>query len=151
MGLSRRDWSLDIIGNPAINPAYAERLRTTAQNDERVRFVGPVSPAQHERLWPSIDVLVLPSLWWENSPLAVLEALAAGIPVVASRTGGVPEILPPGAGVLVSPGDVEGLRATLGEVVDGRLFAGPLDPLPLKTVHEGALELAALYAEAVAR
>ncbi len=93
-------------------------------------------------------MLVLPSLWWENSPLAVLEALSAGIPVVASRTGGVPEILPSGAGILVPPGDVAGLRAVLEEVIDGRLFNGPLDPLPLKTAREGALELSALYAEA---
>jgi len=151
MGLSKRDWSLDIVGNAAINPGYTARLRTLARNDERIRFLGSVPPGQHERLWPSIDVLVLPSLWWENSPLAVLEALAAGIPVVASRTGGVPEIIPPGAGVLVSPGDVEGLRAVLGQVLDGRLLAGPLDPLPLKTAHEGAVELSALYAQAVAR
>jgi len=151
MGLSKRDWSLDILGNAGINPGYTARLRTLAQGDGRIRFLGAVPPSQHERLWPSIDVLVLPSMWWENSPLAVLEALAAGIPVIASRTGGVPEILPPGAGALVAPGDVEELRATLGSVLEGRLFDGPLDPLPLKTVHEGAVELSALYAEALAR
>ncbi|MBX7184224.1 MAG: glycosyltransferase [Vicinamibacteria bacterium] len=148
MGLPKRDWRLDIIGNPAINPAYTERLWAIAQGDERIRFRGPVPPAQNESLWSSIDVLVLPSLWWENSPLAVLEALAAGIPVVASRTGGVPEILPSGAGILVPPGDVAGLRGVLEDVIDGRLFDGPLDPLPLKTAREGALELSALYDEA---
>jgi len=151
MGLSSRDWTLDIVGNAGIDPSYTERLRTLAQNDERVRFLGAVPLTQHERLWPSIDLLILPSLWWENSPLAVLEALAAGIPVVASLTGGVPEILLPGAGALVPPGDVEGLRTVLGDVLEGRLFAGPLDPLPLKTAHEGAVELSALYAQAVAR
>jgi|CXWL01.1.fsa_nt_gi glycosyltransferase involved in cell wall biosynthesis len=151
MGLSRRDWSLDIVGNAGINPGYTARLRTLAQNDERIRFLGSVPPSQHERIWPSIDVLVLPSLWWENSPLSVLEALAAGIPVVASGTGGVPEILPPGAGALVPPGDVEALRAVLGDVLEGRLFSGPLDPLPLKTAHEGAVELSALYAGAIAQ
>ncbi len=151
MGLSKREWSLDIVGNAGIDPGYTARLRSLAQNDERIRFPGAVPPSQHARLWPSIDVLVLPSLWWENSPLAVLEALAAGIPVVASRTGGIPEIVPPGAGALAPPGDVEALRAVLGEVLEGRLLAGPLDPLPLKTVREGAVELSALYAQAVAQ
>lgn len=151
MGLENRDWSLDIFGNAGIDPGYTARLRTLARDDGRIRFPGSVPPSQHERLWPSIDVLVLPSLWWENSPLAVLEALAAGIPVIASRTGGIPEILPPEAGALVSPGDTSGLRAVLEEVLEGRLLAGPLDPLPLKTAHEGAVELSALYAEAVAR
>jgi len=151
MGLSKRDWSLDIIGNAGINPSYTARLRKLAQNDQRIRFLGSVPPSEHQSLWPSIDVLVLPSLWWENSPLSILEALAAGIPVVASRTGGVPEILPPGAGALVPPGDAEALRAALADVLEGHLLAGPLDPLPLKTVHEGAVELSALYAQAMAR
>jgi glycosyltransferase involved in cell wall biosynthesis len=84
-------------------------------------------------------------LWWENSPLAVLEALAAGVPVVASRTGGVPEVLPETAGLLVPPGDVGALRAALGAVLDGRSLAGPLAALPLKTAREGAGELATLY------
>ena len=151
MGLSNHDWSLDIFGNAGINPGYTAHLRTLAEGDDRIRFLGSVPPSQHEHLWPSIDALVLPSLWWENSPLSVLEALAAGIPVVATRTGGVPEILPPGAGALVTPGDVLELRTALGEVLDGRLLEGPLDPLPLKTASEGAVELSALYAEAMAR
>lgn len=149
MRLENRDWTLDIVGNANINPDYTARLRTLARNDERIRFPGPIPPSQHPRLWPTIDLLVLPSLWWENSPLALLEALAHGVPVIASRTGGVPEILPPGAGALVPPGDVDGLGTVLADVLGGRLFSGPLDPLPLKTAHEGALELSALYAQAV--
>ena len=148
IGLENRDWTLDIVGNMDLNPGYAAHLRALARNDTRVRFVGPVPPTEHTRLWSTVDVLVLPSLWWENSPLTVLEALAAGIPVIASRTGGVPEIVPPGAGALVAPGDVGALRVALGDVLDDRLLSGSLDPLPLKTVHEGALELSALYAEA---
>jgi glycosyltransferase involved in cell wall biosynthesis len=150
-GVSRHDWTLDIIGNPRTDPAYAARLRSLAGDDSRVRFRGVVHPETQEDLWRGLDVLVVPSLWWENSPLAVLEALAAGIPVVASRTGGVPEIVPPDAGVLVAPGDVASLRAALDDVLAGRALSGPLDPLPLKTAREGAVELAALYAAAPRR
>jgi glycosyltransferase involved in cell wall biosynthesis len=106
-----------------------------------------VPPDDQAGLWESMDLLVVPSLWWENSPLTVLEALAAGLPVIASRTGGVPEVLPGGAGVLVPPGDVEALRAAIEGVLDGRLLAEPLEALPLKTAADGARELAALYAE----
>jgi glycosyltransferase involved in cell wall biosynthesis len=144
--LVRQDCSLDVVGNPALDPAYSARLRALAAGDRRVRFRGAIPPDQIGGLWDELDLLVLPSLWWENSPLTVLEALAAGVPVVASRTGGVPEIIPDGAGAFVPPGDVAALRGTLEAVLEGRCLAGPLAPLPLKTTREGAEELVALYA-----
>jgi hypothetical protein len=51
----------------------------------------------------------------------------------------------------VPPGDVVALRATLLDVLEGRVLGGPLDALPIKTAHEGAVELAALYADALRR
>jgi len=151
VGLPGQDWTLDITGNPAVDPGYTARLRALAQGDPRIRFRGAVPATEQERLWESLDLLVLPSLWWENSPLTVLEALAAGLPVVASRTGGVPEVLPPSAGLLVAPGDVRELRAALGSVLEDRLLASALDPLPLKTCRQGAVELVELYSETLRR
>lgn len=150
-GLAGRDFTLDVVGNPAVEPAYAARLRALAQADPRIRFRGALAPADQHDLWSSLDLLVLPSLWWENSPLVVLEALAAGLPVVASATGGVSEVLPPSAGLLVAPGDAAELRAALAGVLEGRLLADALDPLPLKTSREGALELVELYREVARR
>jgi glycosyltransferase involved in cell wall biosynthesis len=144
--LPRRDWSLDVFGNLALDAAYSTRLHALASGDSRIRFHGAIAPSQQARIWNAVDLLVLPSLWWENSPLTVLEALAAGVPVVASRTGGVPEVLPEGAGVLVPPGDVVALRSVLTQVLEGRLLAGALPALSLKTAREGAQELATLYA-----
>jgi glycosyltransferase involved in cell wall biosynthesis len=143
------EWTLDLAGNADLDPDYGARLRTLARGDARIRFLGPIPPDEQHRLWDSFDVLVVPSLWWENSPLTVLEARAAGVPVVASRTGGVPEVLPEGSGVLVPPGDVAALRTALEGVRDGRLLAGPLDALPVKTAADGARELTVLYDELV--
>ncbi len=150
-GLPRQDWSLDIVGNPALDPDYTTRLRALAGDDPRIRFRGAIPPTAQKGFWDSVDLLVLPSLWWENSPLTVLEALAAGIPVIASRTGGVAEVIPEGAGALVPPGDVAALRAAVLDVLEGRVLDGPLDALTIKTAHEGAVELAALYADALRR
>jgi GT2 family glycosyltransferase/glycosyltransferase involved in cell wall biosynthesis len=71
----------------------------------------------HERIaeaLASIDVLVVPSVWPENSPLVIQEAFLAGIPVVASRIGGIPEVVDEGRnGLLFRAGDVDDLTRAL--------------------------------------
>jgi glycosyltransferase involved in cell wall biosynthesis len=64
-----------------------------------------------------LAVLALPSLM-ENSPMALLEAMAAGVPVVASAVGGVPELAPPGTAVLVPPRDPAALAAGIERLLD---------------------------------
>jgi glycosyltransferase involved in cell wall biosynthesis len=141
--------SLDVHGSLTVQPAYADALRALAAGDPRIRLAGPFCEGAQAHVLAACDALVVPSVWWENSPLTVLEAVAAGRPVVASRTGGIPEILPEGAGVLVPPGDVDALRSVLQQMADGELLAEAAPPFPLKTVEEGAVELAALYGSLV--
>jgi glycosyltransferase involved in cell wall biosynthesis len=85
-----------------------------------VTFAGTVYPS--DVVLAQADVFVFPSL---NEPqgLALLEAYAARVPVVASRTGGIPEMLDHGLdGLLVDPGDAAGLAAALRRMVeDGEL------------------------------
>ena len=83
----------------------------------RVRFLGPVDHARIPELMAACDCLVLPSLS-EGEPNAVLEALASGRPVAASRVGGVPYLVHEGLnGHLAEPGDVEGLAAAMDRVL----------------------------------
>ncbi|HET7294319.1 MAG TPA: glycosyltransferase [Vicinamibacteria bacterium] len=144
-GLPRSDVSLDLHGSPSVFPAYASDLVRRAAGDPRIRFHGAFREGEQERVLAGLDALVLPSLWWENSPMAVLEGLAAGLAVVASRTGGVPEILAEGSGVLVDPGDGVALTAALDGLARGALLAEPHAAWPVKTVEEGAVELLGLY------
>lgn len=78
-----------------------------------VVFRGYLPKPEIAALLRDADFFVLPSEW-ENLPCALIEALACGLPAVASRVGGVPELIDESNGILVSPGDVgslaEGLR-----------------------------------------
>jgi glycosyltransferase involved in cell wall biosynthesis len=74
-----------------------------------------------------MDLLVLPSLFGEGLPMVVLEAMAVGVPVVASRVPGVPEAVRHGQeGVLVSPNDPADLARAIADVVGGRYNWGRL-------------------------
>jgi glycosyltransferase involved in cell wall biosynthesis len=83
---------------------------------DRVRFLGSRSDVPD--LLAAGDAFVLSSDW-EGNPLSVMEAMAAGVPVVATRVGGVPEIVG-GAGVLTEPGDESGLAAAMRALVEDR-------------------------------
>jgi len=75
-----------------------------------------------EEVLARLSVLVLTSVV-ENAPMALLEAMSAGIPIVASRTGGIPELLGDDAGRLVTPGDAEGFAAEIARLLDDRALA----------------------------
>ena len=106
---------------------YPELLQQLAR-DKNVAFVGAVPDSELPAVYRSAQVLVLPSveLTCYGKPIAVsellglalLEAMASGTPVIASRVGGVPEIVRDGeTGFLVAPGDVDQLRARLQQVL----------------------------------
>jgi glycosyltransferase involved in cell wall biosynthesis len=88
---------------------------------EHVRFEGHVDGARVRDLLHGAQCLVLPSVCDENCPLSVLESFAAGRAVLASRSGGVPELVTDGeTGRLVTPGVVEELAGALSELVEDR-------------------------------
>lgn len=83
---------------------------------DAVRFLGALPADELAVVMTAADVFVLPS---RNEALGVvlLEAMACGTPVVASRVGGIPEIVAPDCGVLVSSDDVGGFARAIGEVI----------------------------------
>lgn len=87
--------------------------------DGRVSFPGFV-PSRDALA--QLRVFAMPSVM-ENSPMALLEAMAAGVPAVASRVGGVPETAPDGTAQLVPPGDAAALAAAIARLLDDRALA----------------------------
>ncbi|MBK9384700.1 MAG: glycosyltransferase family 4 protein [Planctomycetes bacterium] len=74
-------------------PAYSESLKALADGEPRVEFRGPFGVEQLGSVLAEFDLLVVPSLWYENTPFAVLEAFAANVPVLATNLGGMSEIV----------------------------------------------------------
>ena len=92
----------------------------------RVVFHGRLGKADTVALLRSAAVVAVPSRWYENQPMIVLEAMALGVPVVASDMGGLPELVEPDVtGALVPPDDDEALAAALAGLLDdpGRALA----------------------------
>lgn len=82
---------------------------------ERVRFLGGRKDVAD--LLPALDVFVLPSLW-EGQPIALLEAMAAGVPVVASNVDGIPEVVENGtSGLLVDVNSVNSLASSMSTLM----------------------------------
>lgn len=86
----------------------------STQGHPDVIALGPLPHAQVLAAWERAAVGVAPSITPETFGLAALEAMRAGTPVVAARSGGLPEVIEDGvSGLLVAPGDVDGLRDAL--------------------------------------
>lgn len=108
------NWTLAIHGPAEVDPRYTARLEAMAAGDSRIQFKGAFSGDQQARVFADLDVLVVPSLWYENRPLVILEAQSAGLPVIASRRGGMAELIEHGrTGLLFHPGDANDLAAQL--------------------------------------
>lgn len=130
--------SLTIAGSGGHDPMPPEReypdlLRRLARG-RRVEFLDAVDDGELARLYRSAEVLVLPSVnrtcygrsvaVSELLGLVLLEAMASGTPVIASRIGGVPEIVDDGrTGYLVTPGDHRELRGRIAELLGDRARA----------------------------
>lgn len=108
------------IGGTTDYQARLEALAAELGILERVRFVGFLGDVRHAVR--DFDVLVLPSLQ-EPFGRSIIEAMALGTPVVASRVGGIPEIISDGVdGLLVPAGDTEALATAIGRLIDDALL-----------------------------
>jgi glycosyltransferase involved in cell wall biosynthesis len=120
--------------------------------DRRVLFMGEVANARS--LLAEVDVLVVPSRT-EGAPLVVLEAMAAGTPVVGSRVGGIPEQIRDGEdGLLVTPGDIGGFVTAVNLLIEhpslrGRLATGGRERERHRSFEEMVGRLEAMYRAAM--
>lgn len=128
-------WDLTIAGSLEADPATTDRLRgrvRAAGLGDRIRLVGELSADALAMRYAASDLFVSASLY-EGYGMALTEALARGLPIVAAAGGAVGETVPPTAGLLVPPGDQEALRVALTRCMS--------DPVLLARLRQGALAL----------
>lgn len=151
LGLDHGTAHLKIYGNPNEFPDYVAELKITAKGCSSIEFCGTFPNSQIAEVLAGIDVLVVPSVWYENTPLVVYSALAAKCPVVASNFPGMSEAIHDAwNGLLFTPGDSK----ALGECLR-RLQQQPAALIELskncqrpKSITTYADELLALYEQA---
>jgi glycosyltransferase involved in cell wall biosynthesis len=123
-----RNWRLTCVGSLERDPATIGRLRQQLASsglDDRVSFVGEMSGDRLEKLYSTADLFVLPTLY-EGFGMVVAEALARGLPVVASRTGAIGDLVTSDAGVVVEPGNADTLAYALSRVLSDPAYRAHL-------------------------
>ena len=95
---SRAPVQFDIHGDHGSQPQefQIEFLERMTARPENVQFFGPYGNKCVGKLMGTVDAVIVPSIWWENSPLVIQEALAHGCPVICSDIGGMKEKVRPG-------------------------------------------------------
>jgi len=152
MALTKGDQKLrlKVYGRTSDFPDYFAELRELAGDDPRIEFCGTFPNSEIGTVLSNIDVLVVPSLWYENTPLVIYSALASGCPVIASNFAGMAEAVQDNVnGRLFTPGDEKHLSGMLRDL--------SRDPAALKALQKNCKkpksivqytdELLALYSE----
>lgn len=146
-GLDVRFDIFGVIQGPP-SEAYAALLREKAGSDSRVQLRAPIASQDVVAVMRNYDVIAVPSLWLETGPLVVLEAFAAGVPVLASDLGGARELVSSGInGWLIEPGALARWAEAIRRLSDdGNLLLQLRQGIrPPRTMKDVAQEMAALY------
>ena len=125
-----RKIELHIYGNMEQFPAYGQQIHESVQGDDRITLHGRFDNKRVAEVLHSFDVSVVPSTWYENAPLAILESRAAGTPVITSRLGGMAELVQHELdGLHFTPNDASDLARVLQRLLD--------EPDLLPRLHKG--------------
>ncbi|MCX5867821.1 MAG: glycosyltransferase family 4 protein [Proteobacteria bacterium] len=138
---------LVIYGDPEVFPDYSRRLMRSAKG-KNIYFKSKFENFNINKILSEIDVLVVPSIWLENSPLTIHEAQMLKVPVVASRLGGIPELVEDGRnGFLFNPDDTQDLKRKIIQLVENPELLNTFkqNMKTIKSIAQNAQELEQIY------
>lgn len=141
------NFELKIFGSENDFPGYVRELRRIAHKDPRIKWMGKIENDRIMDALSQIDVLVVPSLWYENSPLTIHEAFLAKVPVLVSNLGGMAELISPGGGTSFQTGDSSDLAKKISDLLYSpeTLQKWKQNIPSIKTIDQNCQELLGLY------
>lgn len=131
-------WTLSIAGDTTRNAGAFEQLIGDIARfgfEGRVQVLGAVSDSELISLYNQADAFVLASLF-EGYGMVYAEAMAYGLPIIATRGGAIPDTVPSDAGLLVHPGDIPALTAALKTVIEDAPFRARLSSGALRAAAQ---------------
>jgi glycosyltransferase involved in cell wall biosynthesis len=139
---------VQIYGDLSSNPDYVRLLRSSSNSDPRIHWMGTFERTELAGIMAQTDAVVVPSLWYENSPNVIFEAFAHGTPVIATDLGGMAELVQSGVNGLLFPvGDSAALATAIRRIADDRqLLAQYAQHIPpVRTIAQETDELEHLF------
>jgi glycosyltransferase involved in cell wall biosynthesis len=134
---------LIIYGDPGKQIKYLDNFL-----NENVNFKGPYKNWEINNVLKEIDVLIVPSIWYENSPLVIQEAFLAGRPVITAGIGGMAELVGHGKnGYLFQVADSDSLASVMNYVADDPTNLNKLHPSyeEVRSIEDDTKELIKIY------
>lgn len=131
---------------------YYPRLIKRLARNKNTRFMGKFDHKRIGDVFSQVDVLVVPSIWYENSPLVIQEAHATKTPVIASNIGGISELIEDGVnGFLFKPKDVGDLYRKINLVMENPSLIENIKQniKPPKDIEQNAKEIENIYEDLI--
>lgn len=129
-GIPESSITLGLYGDHHRNEPYTTSLRALSNNDPRIRFMGPYTRTERGTILRNLDVIVVPSRWYENAPAVIAEAFAMQTPVITANLGGMAEaVCDEVDGLHFAADDEADLARQLQRIID--------DPSILTRLREG--------------
>ncbi|AJY76709.1 glycosyltransferase family 4 protein [Paenibacillus beijingensis] len=136
------------------DPGYTEHIHRMAAADSRIEFCGKYTENDLSEIYQQVDAAIVPSIWYENYPLTLHEALASGIPALVSNVGGMAEKIKDGYnGYTFRLGDANALAARMKQLVsDPSLlnhFKANLSNFMIPTIEQEIYSYSRIYSSIV--
>ena len=90
-----------------------EQLKQKYASNPKIQFLGHLGPQSVASLIAEARFSIVPSEWYENNPLSIIESFCAGTPVVGTNIGGIPELISPRNGIIAISKNVESLKSAI--------------------------------------